>query len=260
MVRAGRRLPVLPRLDRAARRRRTRSRCQRRIVSGVTSSRIPWRRAFGITLSRIASRARSAQFRFGRRGCRCCRTASWWRSIKISAVFHVSSRWDSRSHAASRMIRRNTNRRPVIDDHQGPSAGRAHLLVRAMDGILGTHRSYRRRHPPPPEPTGRPRPALPASTTTRAPGRQTPPTRPRAQPTSPPHSRSIPPSHQSAAAGSHPGNRIPRSWRRLRTDQKAENAQSTRPARTWSAGTRRRARTEACGRDRAMIHNVKVVP
>jgi hypothetical protein len=27
----------------------------------------------------------------------------------------------------------------MIDDHQGPSAGRANLLFRAVDGILGTH-------------------------------------------------------------------------------------------------------------------------
>jgi hypothetical protein len=27
----------------------------------------------------------------------------------------------------------------MIDDHQGPSAGRANVLARAMDGILGTH-------------------------------------------------------------------------------------------------------------------------
>jgi hypothetical protein len=60
---------VLPRLDLAAQRRRTMSRCQRRIVSGVTSSRSPWRRAFGITLSKAASSARSAQVRCGRRGC-----------------------------------------------------------------------------------------------------------------------------------------------------------------------------------------------
>jgi putative transposase len=33
----------------------------------------------------------------------------------------------------------------MIDDHQGPSAGRANLLVRAMDGILGTHRRQPRR-------------------------------------------------------------------------------------------------------------------
>ena len=50
------------------------SRCQRRIVSGVTSSCSPWRRAFGITLSKAASSARSAQVRCGRCGCRRCST------------------------------------------------------------------------------------------------------------------------------------------------------------------------------------------
>ena len=53
--------PVLPRLDLAAQRRRMMSRCQRRTVSGVTSSRSARRRAFGITASRVASSARSAQ-------------------------------------------------------------------------------------------------------------------------------------------------------------------------------------------------------
>jgi len=53
------------RRDLAAQRRRTMSRCQRRIVSGVTSSHSPWRRAFGMTPNRVASRARSAQFSFG---------------------------------------------------------------------------------------------------------------------------------------------------------------------------------------------------
>ena len=47
--------PVLPRMDLVAQRRRTISRCQRRIVSGVTSSRNPWRRGFGITPSRARS-------------------------------------------------------------------------------------------------------------------------------------------------------------------------------------------------------------
>ena len=85
-------LPVLPRMDLAAQRRRTMLRCQRTIVSGVISSRSPWRRTFGITASNVASSARSAQSRPGRRDCRRCRTASWWRKIKISAVFHASSR------------------------------------------------------------------------------------------------------------------------------------------------------------------------
>jgi len=38
------------------------------------------------------------------------------------------------------MVRRNTNCRHMIDDHHGWAAGRANLLVRAVDGILGTHR------------------------------------------------------------------------------------------------------------------------
>ena len=66
-----------------------------KIVSGVTSSRRPRWRAFGITRSRTARRTRSAQFSCRRRGCRRCRTASWWRRIKISAVFHAWSRRDS---------------------------------------------------------------------------------------------------------------------------------------------------------------------
>jgi len=65
--------------------------------------------------------------------------ASWWRRIKISAVFHLSSRRDSRSHAAVWVIRRKTNRRHMIGDHYGPTAWRATVLVRAVDVILGTH-------------------------------------------------------------------------------------------------------------------------
>jgi hypothetical protein len=57
--------PVLPRMDLVAQRRRTMSRCQRRIVSGVTSSRSPWRRAFGITPTRAASSARSSSISCG---------------------------------------------------------------------------------------------------------------------------------------------------------------------------------------------------
>ena len=123
----------------AAQRRRTMSRCQRKTVSGVISSRSAWRCAFGITVSRAASSARSAQSRFGRRGCRRCRTASWWRRIKISAVFHASSRRDSRSHEAIRVIRRKKSRRHMSGDHHGWTARRATLLVTATEDILGTH-------------------------------------------------------------------------------------------------------------------------
>jgi hypothetical protein len=58
--------PVLPRMDLAARRLLMMSRCQRRIVPGVTSNRSPLWRAFGIAPNNVASTARSAQFRFGR--------------------------------------------------------------------------------------------------------------------------------------------------------------------------------------------------
>jgi hypothetical protein len=74
-----------------------------------------------------------------RRGCRRCRTASWWGRIKFSAVCHASSRCDSRTHAATRDQERKTNRRHMIGDHHGQTAGSATLLVRTMDGILRMH-------------------------------------------------------------------------------------------------------------------------
>ena len=82
------RLPVLPRMDLAAQRRRTMPR-QRTILSRVISSRSPYRRALGITPGMVAANARSAQSKSRRRGCRRCGMANWWRKIKISAVFQV---------------------------------------------------------------------------------------------------------------------------------------------------------------------------
>jgi hypothetical protein len=73
------------------------------------------------------------QFRVGRRSCRRCCTASRWRRIKISAVFHTASRWDSRSHEVTCVIKRKTNRRHMIGDHHGRTPGGATLLVRAVD-------------------------------------------------------------------------------------------------------------------------------
>jgi len=58
-----------------------------------------------------------------------------------------SSRWDRRSHAATRVIRRNTNRRHIIGDHHGWTAERATLLLRAVDNILGTHSFHQPRSP-----------------------------------------------------------------------------------------------------------------
>src|SRR6266581_3688679 len=104
--------PVLPRMDLVARRRRAISRYQRKIVSGVAISRDPCRRASGITPGRAASRARSAQFRFGRRGCRRRRTASWWRRIKISMEAPRAVRWlDGTATVTARASNSGTTRR-----------------------------------------------------------------------------------------------------------------------------------------------------
>jgi hypothetical protein len=43
---------------------------------------------------------------------------------------------------AVRVIRRKTNRRHMTGDHHGQAAGMASLLVKAVDGILDTHRTY----------------------------------------------------------------------------------------------------------------------
>jgi hypothetical protein len=75
--------PVVPHLGLAAQRRPTISRCQRTMVSSVTSSRSPWRRDFGITASKVASSARSAQ-------------SSWRRAatgIKSSILRSTKIRW-----------------------------------------------------------------------------------------------------------------------------------------------------------------------
>jgi hypothetical protein len=40
-----------------------------------------------------------------------------------------------------KVIRRNMNRRHMINDHHGRTAGRETLLVRAMDEILGRRRT-----------------------------------------------------------------------------------------------------------------------
>ena len=88
----------------------------------------------------------------GHRACRLlephsrrCRTASQWRRIRICAVFQLSFRHNSRSQAATVVIRSKTNRRHMIRDHHGRSAGRATLLVRATDRLPGTHTIASRR-------------------------------------------------------------------------------------------------------------------
>jgi hypothetical protein len=68
------------------------------------------------------------------------------RRIKIPAIFHASSRRDSRSHEVIRVLRRKTNRRHMTGDHHSRTARRATLLVTAADEILGTHSTEDRLH------------------------------------------------------------------------------------------------------------------
>ena len=58
----------------------------------------PWREG-GMSVSSAANSARSVHLSFGRAAVCRCRTASWWRSRRISASFHVGGRLDSRSQA-----------------------------------------------------------------------------------------------------------------------------------------------------------------
>ena len=53
---------------------------------------------------------------------------------------HVSARRASRSHAVSRVVEEDMDRRHMTGDHHARMAGRATLLVRAADEILGTHK------------------------------------------------------------------------------------------------------------------------
>ena len=90
------------------------------IVRGVMNEcSAPWRER-GMSVSSAANSARSVHVSLGRAGVCRCRTASWWRSRRISASFHACGRLDSRSHAGIWTARRNTKRRHTRRDHRRP--------------------------------------------------------------------------------------------------------------------------------------------
>jgi hypothetical protein len=107
---------------------------------GAISSHIPWRRALGITPSRAAIRPGPRSSGSGGAAAAAAGPRAGGAGSRSRRSSYVSSRWDSRSHAATRVIRRKVNRSHMIGDHHGQTVGRAILLVRAMDGVLGTHR------------------------------------------------------------------------------------------------------------------------
>ena len=116
--------------------------------------------------------------------------------IKISAACHASSRWDSRSHVVTRVMRRNANCRHMIGDHHGRGAGRATLLVRAVDAIFGTHRAARSSRSPGP-PAGAAPPPRPAAHRSARPAPPPPPAAPHPAPSAP---------HTTAAPAAAPPN------------------------------------------------------
>jgi hypothetical protein len=119
--------PDRPRRDKRPRRRRTMSRCQRKIVPGVTSSRIPASLPAGTVPASSASHARSGHVNRARTfGRSRPATASWWRSIKISASFHHDSRRDSLSSDMTRDTTRKTSFKPTSrrSSHLRPSQDR----------------------------------------------------------------------------------------------------------------------------------------
>ena len=92
-----------------------------------------------MTPSKVASRARSAQFRSGQRGCRRLRDGDLVaQDAKISAVFRASARQRC-SHATSRVIRRKAQRRHMTGDHHGRAVGTATLVLTALDGDRHAH-------------------------------------------------------------------------------------------------------------------------
>jgi hypothetical protein len=108
----------------AAWRRASRSRCQRKTVSGRTSSRKPCRLGRGSRCSSPASHARSAASNRTRCPSSCrCGTASWCRGARVSASLSRSLPGRSRSNANAfvtpRYASRNSTRqhpRVVTDD------------------------------------------------------------------------------------------------------------------------------------------------
>jgi hypothetical protein len=95
-------------------RRRTMSRCHPKMVPGVTISRIAARRSIGSVPASRASNARSGHVSRARAPVRSRpATASWWRSMRISASFHHASRRDKPSSGTARETIRKISFRPT---------------------------------------------------------------------------------------------------------------------------------------------------
>ena len=108
------RAPDRPWRDRRDHRRQTMSRCHRKMVPGVTISRIAARRSIGSVPASRARNARSGHVSRARAPGRSRpATASWWRSMRISASFHHASRRDKPSSDTARETIRKISFKPT---------------------------------------------------------------------------------------------------------------------------------------------------
>jgi hypothetical protein len=137
--------------DRRDHRRRTISRCHRKMVAGVTISRIAARRSIGSVPASRASNARSGHVSRARAPGRSRpATASWWRSMRISASFHHASRRDKPSSDTARETIRKISFKPTSrrsshlrSGQDRPGARRT--LDRALQGLCPGGTGFR--HP-----------------------------------------------------------------------------------------------------------------
>jgi len=137
--------PGLFGLDLAAQRRRTISLCQRRILPGVMNEcSAPWRER-GMSVSSAANSARSVHVSLGRAAVCRCRTASWWRSRRISASFHAGGRLDSAAMRVSgrREGTRSAGTRDAIIDDRDALLQVGSTLMTCLYGVFGNHNSGR---------------------------------------------------------------------------------------------------------------------
>jgi hypothetical protein len=147
--------PDRPWRDRRDHRRRTMSRCHRKMVPGVTISRIAARRSIGSVPASRASNARSGHVSRARAPGRSRpATASWWRSVRISASFHHASRRDKPSSDTARETIRKISFKPASRRSSHLQSGQdrpgaCRTLDRALQGLCPGGTGFRHPQVPP---------------------------------------------------------------------------------------------------------------
>ena len=125
------------------------SRCHRKMVPGVMISCIAARRSIGSVPASRASNARSGHVSRARAPGRSrLATASWWRSMRISASLHHASRRDKPSSDTARETIRKISFKPASRRSSHLRSGRdrpgaCRTLDRALQGLCPGGTSFR---------------------------------------------------------------------------------------------------------------------